>query len=109
MVPDKVKVTFFTDVLTEEKIDGIPVQGINMPEGLILRTFPAKVSVSFVTGVSTFRQLKREDFKVIADYNEIKRHPSEKCHIYLKEVPSGISRTRLETTTVDYLVESESE
>jgi hypothetical protein len=96
-------------VLTEERIDGIPVQGINMPEGLILRTFPAKVSVSFVTGVSTFRHLKREDFTVIADYNDIKRHPSEKCRIYLKEVPGGISRTRLETTTVDYLVESESE
>ena len=107
MVPDKIKVTFFTDVLTEEKIEGIPVQCINMPEGLILRTFPAKVAVSFVAGVSTFRNLKKEDFTVIADYNEIKRNPSsEKCHIYLKTVPSGISRTRLETSSVDYLIES---
>ena len=109
MVPDRVKVTFFTDVLTEEKIEGIPVQGVNMPEGMILRTFPAKVSVSFVTGVSTFRNLKREDFTVIADYNEIKRSTSEKCRIYLKEVPAGISRVRLETTSVDYLVEKEAE
>ena len=109
MVPDRVKVTFFTDVLTEEKIEGIPVEGVNMPEGMILRTFPAKVSVSFVTGVSTFRNLKREDFTVIADYNEIKRNSSEKCRIYLKEVPAGISRTRLETTSVDYLVEKEAE
>lgn len=108
-VPDKVKVTFFTDVLTEEKIEGIPIQGINMPEGMILRTFPAKVSVSFVTGVSTFRNLKREDFTVIADYNEIKRSTSEKCRIYLKEVPAGISRVRLETSSVDYLVEKEAE
>ena len=109
MVPDRVKVTFFTDVLTEEKIEGIPVVGVNMPEGMILRTFPAKVSVSFVTGVSTFRNLKREDFTVIADYNEIKRSTSEKCRIYLKEVPAGISRVRLETTSVDYLVEKEAE
>ena len=109
MVPDRVKVTFFTDVLTEEKIEGIPVEGVNMPEGMILRTFPAKVSVSFVTGVSTFRNLKREDFTVIADYNEIKRSTSEKCRIYLKEVPAGISRVRLETTSVDYLVEKEAE
>ena len=108
-VPDRVKVTFFTDVLTEERIEGIPIQGINMPEGLVLRTFPAKVAVSFVTGVSTFRNLKREDFTVIADYNEIKRNSSEKCRIYLKEVPAGISRTRLETTSVDYLVEKEAE
>ena len=51
--------------------------------------------------------MKKEDFTVIADYNEIKRNPSsEKCHIYLKTVPSGISRTRLETSSVDYLIES---
>lgn len=109
MVPDHVKVAFFTDVLTEERIEGIPVEGINMPPGMLLRTFPAKVTVSFVTGVSTFRNLKSDDFSVIADYNEIKKDPSEKCHIYLKKVPGGISRARLETTLVDYLIESETE
>jgi len=109
MVPDHVKVAFFTDVLTEERIEGIPVEGINMPPGMLLRTFPAKVTVSFVTGVSTFRNLKPDDFSVIADYNEIKKDPSEKCHIYLKKVPGGISRARLETTLVDYLIESETE
>ena len=108
-VPDHVKVTFYTDVLTEERIEGIPIQGINMPEGLVLRTFPARVSVSFVTGVSTFRNLKREDFTVIADYNEIRTSKNEKCHIYLKEAPAGISRVRLETSSVDYLVEKEAE
>ena len=108
-VPDHVKVTFYTDVLTEERIEGIPIQGINMPEGLVLRTFPARVSVSFVTGVSTFRNLKREDFTVIADYNEIRTSKNEKCHIYLKESPAGISRVRLETSSVDYLVEKEAE
>jgi len=109
MVPDRVKVSFFTDVLTEERIEGIPITGINMPKGLLLRTFPAKVTVSFVTGVNTYRQLKREDFTVVADYNEIKNNPSEKCRIYLKEMPRGISKTRLETTLVDYLIESEAE
>ena len=52
MVPDHIQVSFFTDVLTEERIEGIPIEGINMPEGKVLRTFPAKVSVTFVTGVS---------------------------------------------------------
>ena len=109
MVPDHIKVSFFTDVLTEERIDGIPVQGINMPEGKILRTFPAKVTVSFVTGVSVYRNLRPEDFHVVADYQEIKQNPSEKCRIYLKDVPAGISRAKLETTLVDYLIESQTE
>ena len=109
MVPDHVKISFLTDVLTEERIEGIPVKGINMPEGKVLRTFPAKVAVSFVTGVSVYRNLRPEDFLVVADYQEIKQNPSEKCHIYLKNVPAGISRTKLETSLVDYLIESQEE
>ena len=105
MVPDHVRVTFFTDVLTEEQIEGVPIKAINMPVGKHLRTFPAKVNISFVTGVSVYRNLKPTDFTVVADYNDIINHPTEKCHIYLKSVPRGISRTRLETTMVDYLIE----
>ena len=107
VVPDKVKINFFTDVLTEENIEGVPIQGINLPEGKVLRTFPAKVTVSFVTGVNVFRNLTPDDFTVVADYNEIKRHPSEKCRITLKNVPQGISRARLDVTLVDYLIENE--
>jgi hypothetical protein len=107
VVPDKVKINFYTDVLTEESIDGIPITGINLPEGKVLRTFPAKVTVSFVTGVSVFRNLRPEDFTVVADYNEIKRHPSEKCRLSLKDVPQGISRAHLDVTLVDYLIENE--
>ena len=105
MIPDHVQVTFFTDVLTEEAIEGVPIKAINMPVGKSLRTFPAKVTVSFVAGASLYRNLSANDFTVVADYNDIINHPTEKCHIYLKSVPRGISRTRLETNMVDYLIE----
>lgn len=106
-VPDHIRVKFYTDVLTEERITNIPIVGINMPEGKVLRTFPAKTSVSFVAGVSVYRNLKPEDFTVTADYQEIRKNPSEKCRIYLKKVPNGISRAKLETNMVDYLIESQ--
>ena len=106
-VPDHVRIRFYTDVLTEERIKGIPIIGINMPEGKVLRTFPAKTSVSFVAGVSVYRNLKPEDFTVIVDYDEIQRNPSEKCRVYLKKVPNGISRAKLETTMADYLIETQ--
>jgi hypothetical protein len=105
MIPDRTKVTFFTDVLTEEEIEGVPIRAVNMPVGKHLRTFPAKINISFVAGVSVYRSLKPTDFVVIADYNEIINHPTEKCHIYLKSVPRGISRARLEVSMVDYLIE----
>lgn len=107
VVPEQVKVTFITDLLTEERIEGIPIQGMNLPEGKVLRTFPAKVAVKFVTGASVYRNLRPEDFTVYADYEEIRKHPTEKCRIFIKDVPRGISRARLEVTLVDYLIESE--
>lgn len=109
MVPDHIKMEFFTDVLTEEKLDGIPVEGINMPPGKILRTFPMKVTVSFVTGVSVYRSLKPEDFTIVADYDEIAANPSEKCRIYIKKSPPGISRVHLNINEVDYLIEEQVE
>lgn len=109
MMPDHIKMEFFTDVLTEEKLDGIPVEGINMPPGKILRTFPMKVTVSFVTGVSVYRSLKPEDFTIVADYDEIAANPSEKCRIYIKKSPPGISRVHLNINEVDYLIEEQVE
>ena len=106
-VPEQVKVTFFTDVLTEESFSDVPITGINLPEGKVLRTFPSKVTVRFVTGVNVYRTLQPEDFTVVADYKELRSNPSEKCRIYLRHTPHGISRARLETTEVDYLIEEQ--
>lgn len=106
-VPDRVKMAFYTDVLTEASISDVPVRGVNLPPGKVLRTFPAKVTVRFVTGVSRFKSLRPSDFTVIVDYNEVANHPSDKCSLYLKAVPNGISRARLDLSQVDYLIEEE--
>jgi oxalate decarboxylase/phosphoglucose isomerase-like protein (cupin superfamily) len=79
---------------------------VTVPEGKTLRTFPAKIKVKFVTGANTFRKLKPTDFIVVADYNELKMNPSEKCNIYLRNVPDGITRATLAQKQVDYIIET---
>lgn len=106
-VPNRVKIRFLTDVLTEERIADIPIEGVNLPEGKVLRTFPSKVAVRFVTGLSQFRNLTPADFTVVVDYNDIAAHPSDKCTLYLRHVPAGVSRAALELQQVDYLIEEE--
>ena len=109
IVPDHVHITFYTDVLTEESVDGIPVKCINLPKGQQLRTFPAKVTVKFVTGVNVYRTLTPADFTVVADYNEIVSSRSDKCNLYLQQVPSGVTRASLVNKQVDYLIEEDNE
>lgn len=105
MVPDKVTVHFYADMLTEVSIDNVPIVGINMPEGKTLRTFPAKVTVNFVTGMKNYQTMTPNDFLIVADYNELKADATAKCNIYLRRQPEGIQRIRLETQQVDYLIE----
>ncbi len=107
VVPERVKIGFYTDVLTEETIDNVPIKCVNLPKGMILRTFPAKVKVHFVAGINLVKQLYPEDFVVEADYDEIKEAGSEKCNIYLRDVPEGVSRAKLSVKQVDYLLEKE--
>ena len=106
VVPEHIKVSFHTDVLTEERI-GVPIKCLNLPQGKVLRTFPAKVNVNFVAGANLIKSLQAEDFVVVADYLEIEQNPSEKCNIYLRQVPQGISRAVLSTKQVDYLIEEQ--
>ena len=35
VVPERIQIEFFTDVLTEEHIDGVPIQCLNLPEGKV--------------------------------------------------------------------------
>lgn len=105
IVPGKVYIAFFADVLTE-KIINVPITAINMPEGLTLRTFPNVVPVKVVFGRSMYQAIRPELFKVVADYNEVAKHPSDRCSIMLKVVPKGIVNATLETQQVDYLIEN---
>lgn len=105
--PAAINIHFITDVLTEESIEGIPIIGINMPEGKVLRTFPSRVGVNFVTGVKQFKNLSAKDFYVVVDYNELIQKQSDKCTLHLMRTPHGIMKPSLKLRQADYLIEDE--
>ena len=107
IVPNRVKINIQTDVLTEEIIDSIPVVGINMPKGKVLRTFPSRVSVKIVTGMKNYKAIMPSDILVVADYEQFKDETSDKCTLQVKKVPEGVSRATLNIKQVDYLIEEQ--
>ena len=107
IVPNRVKINIQTDVLTEETIDSIPVVGINMPKGKVLRTFPSRVSVKIVTGMKNYKAIMPSDILVVADYEQFKDETSDKCTLQVKKVPEGVSRATLNVKQVDYLIEEQ--
>ena len=105
-VPSVIRMSVFPDVLTEESAE-VPVVAVNMPEGKVLRTFPSRVTVKFVVGASMFRMVNTSKFYVVADYNELMEHPSDKCNLIIRTVPYGVRKARLVTPQVDYLIEQQ--
>ncbi len=106
IVPPTVRLSVYPDVLTEETID-VPITAINMPPGMVLRTFPSKVTVRFTIGASLFRTIKPNLFKVVVDYEELAANPSDKCTLLLRSVPRSVSKASLEIDRVDYLLEQQ--
>lgn len=105
IVPGSVNLMFTTDILTEGSFAEIPVKSINVPEGKALRTFPSKVTVRFVAGMSILRTIKPEDFAIVVDYQEIVANASETCKIRLATVPDGVSRASLDVTQAEYVID----
>ena len=106
IVPPTVRLSVYPDVLTEEAIE-VPITAINMPPGMVLRTFPSKVTVRFTIGASLFRTIKPSLFKVVVDYKELAANPSDKCTLQLRSVPRSVSKASLEIDRVDYLLEQQ--
>ena len=106
MVPSTVRISVYPDVLTEEAVE-VPVTAINMPSGMVLRTFPSRVKVRFTVGASLFRTISPDMFRVVVDYEELIANPSDKCTLQLRSVPGTVSKARLDVNKVDYLLEQQ--
>ena len=106
LVPSTVRLSVYPDVLTEESIE-VPVSAVNMPAGMVLRTFPSRVTVRFTIGASQFRTIRPEQFNVVVDYQALAENPSDKCTLQLRSVPSSVSKAMLELDKVDYLLEQQ--
>ncbi|MGI6231919.1 MAG: CdaR family protein [Prevotella sp.] len=104
--PSSIQLKLYPDILTEESME-VPIQAINKPDDLIIRTFPQKVKVNFTVGANMFRDIRPEDFKVVVDYKEIQAHPSDKCNLYLTDKPHGVRKAKPEIEQVDYLIEQQ--
>jgi hypothetical protein len=102
--PQKVTITLFPDILTEEVVD-VPINIVNLPEGVNVRTFPSRVKVKFNVGVSQYRNVNTARFRVEVDYKSINLN-TDKCPLRITQMPKEVTKASLEFNEVDYLIEN---
>lgn len=103
-VPASTQVDLYVDRLVEKTVR-VPVQQVNFPAAKQLRTFPAAVNVTFQVGMSMYRQVTKENFVIVINYEDLLRSNTNKCHLSLKTVPEGVSHARITPQEVEFIIE----
>ena len=107
-LPDTVRLSVEVDRLVEKTLS-LPVQPLNFPEDVRLRTFPMKVNVTFQVGMKEFRNVTEADFKLVLDANDLTDATANTCAVRIVEQPAAAFRLRLSQSEVEFLIEKSNE
>ncbi len=100
----RVRVISSAEMFTEKAVN-IPVQIINQPEHLAVRSFPAEVRAVFNIAVSQFKNFAPGDIQVVIDYNELGKAAVEKRRLRVVTNQPFISNVRIQPEEVEFLLE----
>lgn len=102
---ENVEMTIIAQQYTEKSLE-VPVTGINFPDNLTLKAFPSKAVVSVWVKMSEYDRVNASDFQVVVDYNDIAGRDGSKATLRIFSQPANVRNVRLQTRTVDYLIEA---
>ena len=104
--PSNVTLETHAEVKVETTTE-VPIRTINVPEGMVMRTFPPRVTVSYVVMESMAKSITEDDFSVVVDYNDLDTSiEQQSLPLRLMKAPNMAKRVKLPFTNVDYLLES---
>ena len=88
-----------------EKSLSVPIEGINVPDSVHMKTFPAHANITFRVVISAFDLIQTQDFRIGADYLEISDASPVKIKPRILMAPGLIENIRINPELVDYLLE----
>lgn len=102
--PNKVDVTVPVEFYTESNID-LSVRVKNLPENIIVKTIPEKLNLSFLVGLSKFKEIRPSDFILSLDYEVLRKSNSNTEIVSLESYPPYVQQPRLENDKVNWFIE----
>jgi len=100
----EVTVNVPVEKFTEESIE-IPIQVINIPDSLFLRTFPASIEITYRVGLSDYEKVSEHMFMAVIDYSAKGSSIGNKLVVELIKVPEYLQVTNFYTKNVEYIIE----
>lgn len=93
------KVGKFTEGIIE-----VPIEVINLPDNVTIKLFPNKLEVLYVVGLSKFKDINSDNFKVICDYDEVEDGDKNSMTPKVTTNSPAIINYRLLQSKVEFLI-----
>ena len=102
MFPDSIKMDIKVEPIQQFSLE-IQLICSDCPSNIQLKLFPIHAKVNFNCSQKEFAKIKKGDFKLIVDYDEI-NNDSEKLFIQLQKFPKFVSNIKITPAKADYLI-----
>lgn len=76
----------------------------NLPDSVVLRTFPRTIRITYLVGLSNYENLIPELFKATVDYKDIEKD-SDKIPVKIEKTPDYLKSYSYNPHKVDYIIE----
>lgn len=103
----KVKVVIPVDEFTESDVV-VPIKHLNVPDTLILKTFPKSITIKYLVTLSNYDKVNGQLFSAYVDFNSIDMEVDSKMKIVIDSLPSFIHNVKLSQRNVEFLIEKKS-
>lgn len=81
----------------------IPVEIINVPKNISLKYFPKSIYISYYTSLENFNAIKKNDFRLICNYNDLKENSTFLTPVLTKTSEKAKS-VRLHHEKVEFII-----
>ena len=102
--PSKVNITAPIEFYTSSDID-LSIRVKNLPENIVVKTIPEKLNLSFLVGLSKYKDIRPSDFILSIDYESLRQSNSNTETVTIESYPAYIKQPYLKENKVKWLIE----
>ena len=102
--PSKVNITAPIEFYTSSDID-LSIRVKNLPENIAVKTIPEKLNLSFLVGLSKYKDIRPSDFILSIDYESLRQSNSNTETVSIESYPAYIKQPYLKENKVKWLIE----
>lgn len=104
-VPEEVEIFIPIQEFTERTFE-VPITVRNLPDGMDVKFFPSRASVSFSVTLEEYKKIAPEDFEIRLNYRNFHSNEDGRVELELTKSPKSIINARISPSSVEFLFEN---